>query len=47
MFQKLARATIFAASVILVISRIASTPHPEVRSAQDVFIASQMQIRRS
>jgi len=55
MFQKLARATIFAASVLLVMSRIASSPHPIVRaspadgssSAHTVFVVSQLQIRRS
>ncbi|MGO9412520.1 MAG: hypothetical protein ACLQCB_17435 [Spirochaetia bacterium] len=55
MFQKLARATIFAASLILLTSRILFSPNSAVLpravadgrlSAQDAFV-SQQQIRRS
>jgi predicted molibdopterin-dependent oxidoreductase YjgC len=56
MFQKLAQATIFTTSLILVIGRMAFSAHPitirqlqEDRkpSTQNVFIVSQLQIRRS
>ncbi|MGA2615441.1 MAG: hypothetical protein ABSG38_18540 [Spirochaetia bacterium] len=54
MFQKLARAVVIAASLILVISRMAFSAQATIRplqadkpSAQNVFIVSQLQIRRS
>lgn len=55
MFQKLARAVVIAASLVLVISRMAFPAHAatirplqaDKPSAQNVFIVSQLQIRRS
>jgi hypothetical protein len=47
--QKLAQATIFVASLILVTSRISSFPHavpPAAVPGHDLCIVSQQQIRR-
>ncbi len=55
MFQKLARATVVCASLVLVISRMMPSVHASpaapskdpCRGSQAVFIASQLQARRS
>ena len=53
MFQKLARAAVFAASLILVISRLAFSIHPPVssrghqRGPDSVCVLNQLPARRS